>query len=384
MAKKPNSVYLDNNATTELSQDVATALVDLIVNDIYGNPSSQHWVGQRIKALLDTSRRSVSRSLGCAPEEVVFTSGGTEANSIALRGVYSYQDGGDNDAVTSAAEHSSVRNTLKEIVPEENLRMIPLLPDGSLDMRWADRLITEDTSLVSVMLANNETGALFDVETLTKIAHSKGALVHCDAIQAYGKVPVNVKDLGVDLLSISGHKAHALPGIGALYVRKGLIIHPSQRGGGQEQGIRSGTENYVGATSMGIVADEISEGAYCGSDARNIFERALYAQLPNIKVNASAVKRLPNTSSVTFDGIYATTLVEALNERGIAASAGSACASGSSQPSPVLKGMGMTDESSLSTVRFSFSRFTTMDQVFYAVLAVTESVRALRNTTFVK
>jgi cysteine desulfurase len=234
-----STVYLDNNATTELSQDAAAIVMDMVINNIYGNPSSSHQIGTRIMEIVHAARYGVALSLNCGIEEVIFTSGGTESNNIALRGTYSNHTDAANDIVISAGEHSSINNTVEAIANEGKIRFIPLKRDGTLDLDWADRLITEDTALVSVMLANNETGVIFPVKEVVKIAHSRGALVHCDAVQVYGKMPIDVRSLGVDLLSISGHKAHSLSGTGALYIRKGVLIHPimtvADKKGRQEQ-----------------------------------------------------------------------------------------------------------------------------------------------------
>src|SRR6188508_679791 len=209
MSIKKNEVYLDNNSTSPLSQEVAGIILDLVVHDIFGNPSSSHMAGVRIKGITEAARYSVSKILSCGQDEIYFTSGGTESNNLAIRGVYNVYSHAYNDIVMSAAEHPSVFNTVKEVASENDIRFIPLLPDGTLDLEWAERLITEETSIVSVMLVNNETGVIFDIKEIVSMAHSRGAIVHCDASQAFGKMPIDVRELGVDLMTISGHKAHA-------------------------------------------------------------------------------------------------------------------------------------------------------------------------------
>jgi cysteine desulfurase len=375
----PPIVYLDNAATTELSNDVSSILMDITTNNIYGNPNSQHSYGNRTRALVEVARHGVADSLGCRSTEIVFTSGGTESNNLALRGVYNVYSNYGNDVVISAAEHSSVYNTAKIIVPEERLRIIPLCPDGSLDMEWADRLITEDTSLVSVMLANNETGAIFPIKQLAELAHNRGAVVHCDAVQAYGKIPIDVDDLGVDLLSISGHKVHALPGVGALYVKRDFKLHPLITGGAQEHSLRAGTENYVGITTLGMMANEISRNVdNFSSGLRDAFESGILRRIPGVIINAANARRLPNISSVTFPDIHAASMVEALAGVGVYASAGAACTSGSMKPSRTLKSMGLCDQDALSTVRFSFSSMSSMIDAALAIEACVKCAKALR------
>jgi cysteine desulfurase len=382
MADKPSMVYLDNNATTELSQDVAGVVMDMVLHNIYGNPSSSHEVGEKVRTIIDAGRYGVAQSLGCSSEEIVFTSGGTEANNLALRGVYYPDEARPSGLVVSAGEHMSVYATAEVLAGEDRVRQIPVLPDGSLDLEWAERLITEDTALVSVMLTNNITGNIYPIKELVRLAHNRGALVHCDAVQAYGKIPVDVRDLGVDLLSISGHKVHALPGIGALYIRKGIRLHSVLTGGSQEAGIRAGTENYIGIASLATVANEITRrGGNMESGLRDVFEMGLLKRIPDVIVNGKESPRVPNTSSVTFKGIHAASMLTALSEQGIYASAGSACSSGSAKPSRTLISMGVSEEDALSTVRFSFSTMSKIMDVALAIEACVKSAETLRQGT---
>lgn len=379
MADKASLVYLDNNATTEISQDVAGVVMDMVLHNIYGNPSSAHDLGTKIRTIIDAARYGVAQSLGCSSEEVIFTSGGTEANNLALRGVFDAPAGFPNEVVVSAAEHSSVLRTLEDLATEDGHRVIPLTSTGGLDLEWAERLITEDTSLVSVMLANNETGVIYPVKEIVKMAHKRGALVHCDAVQAYGKVGVDVRELGVDLLTISGHKVHALPGIGAVYVRRGIQIRPSITGGSQESALRAGTENYVGIASLGTVANEITRRD-CDMEPglRDAFETGILKRIPDIVINGRGEPRVPNTSSVTFKGIHAMSMLTALSEQGVLASAGPACSSGSAKPSHVLLASGCSVDDSLSTVRFSFSRMSKLMDAARAIEACVRCAETLR------
>jgi cysteine desulfurase len=374
-----NIVYLDNNSTTEISQDFASIMMDMVINNIYGNPSSAHGYGLKMRTVVEAARYAVAESLGCSPNEMCFTSGGTEANNLAIRGTYNVYSGLNNDVVISAGEHSSVFNTAEAVVPGECLRTIPLTPEGSLDLEWADRLITEDTSLVSVMYANNETGVIFPIKEIVRIAHKRGALVHCDAVQAYGKVELDVKDLGVDLLTISGHKAHALPGVGALYIRKGVQLHPLFSGGRHENGLRPGTENYVGIASLGVVAGEmLTSGISNTAGLRTILETGFKNRINGVKVNGSQSPRLFNTSNVMFHGVSGQVLVEALAEQGVYISAGSACSTGLTKPSRTLISMGLTEEDALSSVRFSLSKITTPSDITQAIEACAKCIPLLR------
>lgn len=378
MGKKSNIVYLDNNATTSLSENAAAIVMDLIIHDVHGNPSSTHSSGMKTKAVIESSRASVAKSLGCSPSEIVLTSGGTESNNMAIRGVCSGKLGEFSDIVISAAEHSSVVNSVS-CITGGSYRVIPMYPHGSLDLEWASKLITEDTSLVSVMLASNITGAILQVRDVVEMAHKKGVPVHCDAVQAYGKIPIDVKELGADLVSISGHKAHAMPGVGALYVREGIRIEPMITGGGQEGGLRSGTENYIGIATLGIVAEEIvSSNMEKVRGLRDSFEAGLKQRIPGVTIQAEGVTRVSNTSAVTFKGVDALSMVIVLEEAGILASAGPACSSGFVTPSPVLLSMGLTEKQATSTVRFSFSKLSDMADAALAIEACVRAASTLR------
>lgn len=378
MNKKSQIIYLDNNATTSLSENASAVIMDLVIHDIYGNSSSIHSKGVKTRALIESSRSSVAKSLGCFPNEIVFTSGGTESNNLAIRGVCSGKLGEFSDVVISAGEHSSVVNTVS-CVTGGDYRIIPMYSNGSLDLEWASKLITEDTSLVSVMLANNITGSIFKVLDIVDMAHKKGVPVHCDAVQAYGKMPIDVKELGVDLLSISGHKAHAMSGVGALYIREGFKLEPLITGGGQEQGFRSGTENYIGITTLGVAAEEIMEGNLDKvKGLRDAFETGIKQRIKGVTIVAEGTDRVPNTSAVCFEGIDALSMVLALEETGILASAGPACSSGYLLPDKMLLSMGLTEKQATSTVRFSFSKLSGMIDVALAIEAAFRCTGALR------
>lgn len=378
MTKPHQTAYLDNNATTELSEEASQVVMDMVLHAIYGNPSSNHEPGEKIRLIIDAARYGVARSLGCSSEEIVFTSGGTEANNIALRGVYHQEATKPSGIVISAGEHPSIYKTAGELAGPDNTRIIPLLSDGSLDMYQAERLITEDTTLVSVMLANNITGNIYPIKDIVQLAHSRGALVHCDAIQGFGKVPIDVKDLGVDMLSISGHKAHALAGVGALYIRKGIMLHPLFSGGDQEGGHRSGTENYIGIASLATVANEITyQKGKMSPGMRDVFEKGILRGAPGVKINGVDSLRIPNTSSITFPGIHSLSMLTALAEHGVYASAGSACSSGATSLSKTLLSMGLSEKDAASTIRFSFSSVSKLSELILAIEACVNVVDTL-------
>lgn len=378
MTKNANNiVYLDNNATTELSQDAAGVVMDIVLHNIYGNPSSSHTVGSKVRTIVDAARYSVAQSLGCSSDEIIFTSGGTESNNLAIKGICGSPE--LFGLVISSGEHSSVRESAIKAVGNGSVRYISLTPSGSVDLNVAEEVITEDIALVSVMLANNETGVIFPINEIVEIAHSRGVLVHCDAVQAYGKIPVNVKDLGVDLLSVSGHKVHALPGTGALYVRRGVMLGSQMSGGGHEGGLRSGTENYVGIATLGTVANEIiNRKGIISSGLRDAFEAGIKKRIPGVVINGATSDRIPNTSSIVFRGVHSAAMLTALESYGVFASAGSACSSGSTKLSPTLLSMGLEEEDVLSTIRFSFSYMSKIMDSAKAIDACVNCVSALR------
>jgi cysteine desulfurase len=384
VAKNPSQVYLDNNATTELSETAAAAVMDLVISGVFGNPSSKHTFGRGVREIVETSRLVIADSLNCPPGCLIFTGSGSEANNLAINGVCLSEDP-PNEIAISAGEHSSVYNTALELVGDSRFVVIPLTADGVVDLKAAERLITDRTLLVSVMLANNETGVIFQIPEIVKMAHAVGAIVHCDAVQAYSKMPIDLKKLNVDLMSISGHKAHALPGIGALYVRKGIYLRPLIMGGAHEFGLRAGTENYFGIASLAAAAEEIIDSGYPSPSLRDAFELGLKNAFPGIvTINGEGSPRLPNTSSVTFRGISSVSLLAALDYKGVAASAGSACSSGFIQPSPTLLAMGRTEEEALSTIRFSLSKYTTIEDITFALNACISAIETFSSSTVIK
>jgi cysteine desulfurase len=365
-------IYFDNNATTQVHPEVLEAL-GATLRDVYGNASSIHKEGQTARRAIEDARESVARLIGASPREVVFTSGGTESNNAALFGIMRQAE--RDHIVTTSIEHPSVA----EAVGVRNVTVIPPEPSGRVEAEAMIDAIRPETRLVTMMLANNETGVLQPVAEVARVCRERGIHLHCDAVQAIGKIDVDVNALGVDTLSMSAHKMHAPKGIGALFVRRGLTLAPYVVGGAQERRRRAGTENVPLATAFGVAAEKARDGSYRERIAtlRDDFEKRLPGE--HI-VNGSAVPRLPNTSNVTFQGADGEGIVIALDLDGVAVSSGSACSSGRVEPSRVLLEMGLTPAEAKATVRFSISRFTTAAEIDRVVELLAEIVpRAVRS-----
>ena len=367
-------VYLDNNATTPVHPAVLKALQEALT-DVYGNASSIHKEGQTARRRIEDARESVARLIGATAREVVFTSGGTESNNAAIFGAV--PRAGRHHIVTTGVEHPSVLEPVQEL--ERRGQQISIVNPDRSGMVAADRVIAalrSDTRLVAIMLANNETGVIQPVADIARACRERGIHVHCDAVQAAGKIDIDVESLGVDTLSLSAHKLHAPKGIGALFVRKNLSLEPHLHGGSQERRRRPGTENVPLAIAFGVAAEVARERPDVAA-LRDHFELHL-ADMP-IVINGATAPRLPNTSSITFLGADAEGIVIGLDLNGVAASTGSACSSGRVEPSRILIAMGLSADEARSTVRFSLSRFTTIGEVDEAAAVVREVVpRTLR------
>jgi cysteine desulfurase len=379
-------IYLDHNATTPLDPRVADAIASALRED-FGNPSSLHWFGQRARAALDVARAQVAALIGATPAEIVFTGSGTEADNLALRGVAGLGKAPRHTILYSAIEHHAIVNTGKALAEEGvPVQAIRVGAEGVVDLGELERHINEETALVSIMLANNETGILQPVAEAARIAHAQGALVHCDAVQGAGKVPIDVAALGVDLLSLSAHKFYGPKGAGALYVRRGTRLRALLRGGAQEKNRRAGTENVPAIVGMGEAA-AIAAGALAAEATREAALRdALEARLltiPGTRRNGDG-PRVPNTTNVSFDGIEAESLLMALDLAGVAISTGAACAAGAVEPSHVLRAMGLPAARVEGSIRLSIGRGTTEDDLAFAAERIAEAVtkqRALRSRT---
>jgi cysteine desulfurase len=370
-------IYFDNSATTPVLPEVFEAMRPYF-DERFGNASSIHRNGQQTRAAVEQARESMAALLACRPPEVVFTSGGTEADNLAIFGV---ADAGDH-VITSTVEHHAVLNACKHLEAEgADVTYLPVDGRGLVDPADVRRALRSTTKLITVMMANNETGVLQPVEEIGKIAAESEVYFHTDAVQAAGKAPLDVASIGCDLLSISGHKIHAPQGVGALYVRKGTALAPMLFGGRHERSRRAGTENVPGIVALGKAAElaraKLENDNQGMARMRNRLEDALLA-LDSAGVNGDGSPRVPQTLSMYFDGIDGESLVIALDLKGLAVSTGAACSSGAIEPSHVLMAMGLSPDRARASIRFSLGRQNTMEEVEVAISLVAETVARLR------
>jgi cysteine desulfurase len=383
-------IYLDNNATTPVLPEVLEATHPYF-GECFGNASSIHSYGQQTRAAVEQARDSVAAMLGCRTSEVVFTSGGTEADNLAIAGLTRPGD----HVITSTVEHHAVLHACKHL--EESgceVEYLPVDGRGLVDPDGVRRALRPSTRLISIMMANNETGVLQPVEEIGKIAAAAEVYFHTDAVQAAGKVPINVKQIGCHGLSISGHKMHAPQGVGALYVRKGTKLQPLFYGGRHERSRRAGTENVPGIVGLGKAAELAkhgletrgleNRGAKKMSDLRDRLEWGILAQLEDAGVNGGDAPRVPNTSNIYFDHIDGEAMVIALDLKRLAVSTGAACSSGAIEPSHVLTAMGLNADRARASIRFSLGRQNTDEEIDVAVALVRETVARLRELSPVR
>ena len=355
-------IYADNNATTKVDEAVFEEMRPYFC-ELYGNPSSMHFFGGQVQKKVDEARMRTAELLGALPEEIVFTSCGTEGDNAAIRSALETSPE-RRHIITTRVEHPAVL-TLCRNLSKKGYRITELSVDGEgrLDLEELKRAVDEDTAVVSIMYANNETGVVFPIEEIGAIVKDKGAVFHTDAVQAVGKIPLDMASSTIDMLALSGHKLHAPKGIGALYVRKGMPFRPFLVGGHQERSRRAGTENTAGIIALGkacqLAACHLDEENTRVKGMRDRLEGEILRQIPKVRVNGGAARRLPNTSSVAFEFVEGEAILLLLSEKGICASSGSACTSGSLEPSHVLRAMGVPFTCAHGSIRFSLSRFTT-------------------------
>ena len=370
-------IYLDHNATTPLLPDVVAAMIPYL-GEHFGNPSSGHVYGQRARRAVERAREHVAWLLGCQPDEIVFTSGGTEANNLAIRGVAEVST--RRQIVTSVVEHPATARPCAYLERHGfQMARVSVGADGQVQVDEARSLVCRSTALVTVMLAQNETGTLMPIREIARAAHEQHAVMHTDAAQAVGKIPVRVDDLDADLLSIAGHKLYAPKGVGALYVRRGTTLAPLVLGAGHERGLRPGTENVASIVGLGAACELARRGLEAESarerDLRDELFQQLSAGVPGLRLNGHPTERLPNTLNVSFPGARGSAVLAAAPE--IAASTGSACHEGNETPSAVLLAMDMEPNVALGAVRLSIGRSTTRDQIAQAVRALVRASRAV-------
>ncbi len=375
--------YFDHNATTPVSPEVMEAFAGALA-EVYGNASSVHRIGQAARQKLEEARAQVAALLNCERKEIVFVSGGTEADNLAVLGVVRHNRQARRHVITTAIEHPAVLGACAQLEQEGTAEVTRVQPDagGVVDPDEIRRALRPDTVLISVMHTNNELGTVQPLEAIAAIAREAGVLLHSDGVQAAGKVPVDVKALGVDLYSITGHKIYAPKGVGALYVRSGVSLAPILHGGHHERDRRPGTENVPGAVALGRAAAWATEHVAAESARlsvlRDRLERGILDRVPGVRVNGDGAPRTANTCNLRFDGVDGEAMVIALDLKGFAVSAGSACSSGATEPSHVLIGIGLTPQEARSSLRFSLGRANTAAQVDALVEAIVAAAAHLR------
>jgi cysteine desulfurase len=381
-------IYLDHNATTPVDPAAAEAMMRAL-QDLFGNASSVHYYGQQAKAAIDTARSGITALIGGEPSEIIFTSGGTEADNFAIRGVAEAQEvTGRKHLITSGIEHEAVLNTYKALARRGwKTTVLPLDASGIVSPDRLRDVMTGDTALVSIMHANNEIGTIQPVAELATIAHAHGALFHTDAVQTAGKIPVSARALDVDLLAISGHKFYGPKGVGALWVKRGVRLAPFLAGGKQERNRRAGTENVPGIIGMGAAATlalaKMPIESVRLAALRDRLEEGILKNVANTDVNGARDRRVPNTTNISFERIEAESLLIALDLEGVAVSTGSACSSGTLEPSHVLKAMGLSSHRAQNSIRFSLGESNTNEQIDHVIAILPRIVTKLRSLSAV-
>lgn len=375
------TIYFDNNATTKVAEEVLEEMKPLFC-ELYGNPSSMHTFGGQIGRKIRKAREQVAGLLGCDPSEIIFTSCGTESDNTAIKGTLAAAPN-KRKIITTRVEHPAVLTVCREL-ENHGYTVVELSVDkqGRIDMAELEEQIDDDTAIVSVMYANNETGVVFPIDKIAEVVTAKGVVFHTDAVQAVGKIPLNLSKSNIDLLSLSGHKLHAPKGVGVLYVRKGTRLAPFMLGGHQEAGKRAGTENVPGIVGLGVACELAAKNIKKENEKvkylRDKLENAILEKCPDSMLNGDKENRLPNTSNISFEYIEGEAILLMLDKYGICASSGSACTSGSLEPSHVLRAMGVPFTAAHGSIRFSLSRYNTEEEVDYTIEKMPEIVNQLR------
>jgi cysteine desulfurase len=376
------TIYLDNNATTRVADEVFETIRPFFT-ERYGNPSSMHFFGGSVGREIVNARESMAELLGASPQEIVFTSGGTESDSTSILSALSTMPD-RREIVTTKVEHPAVLNLCKYLARAKGytVRWLSVDKFGKLDMQEVKRAITDNTAIVSVMWANNETGVMFPIEEISEIAAARGALTHTDAVQAVGKIPINLGKSNINFLSLSGHKLHAPKGIGALYIKRGTRFSPFMIGGHQEFSRRGGTENVPGIVGLGCAArlamKNFQEENIRVKNMRDRLQHGLLEKVSQSRVNGHIEARLPNTLNIGFEFVEGEAILMRMDEKGICASSGSACTSGSLEPSHVLRAMGVPFTAVHGSIRFSLSRYNTEDEIEYVIEETPKIISTLR------
>ncbi len=374
-------VYLDYNATTPIDPEVAEAIKPYLL-EFFGNPSSSHWYGVQTKKAIETARGQVADLLGSQPEEIIFTSGGSESNNYALRGIAFANREKGNHIITSTIEHPAVTEVCRYLEAHNFwVTYLPVDQDGIVDPVNLEKAITPQTILISLMHANNEVGTIQPISDVSALGKQNGIIIHTDAAQSAGKIPACVNELGIDLLSVAGHKLYAPKGIGALFIRKGIDLEKLIHGAGHEQHKRAGTENVMGIVGLGKACEmakrDLEKNMAHMKSMRDRLHHGLQEKLEGIRLNGHEEKRLPNTLSIAFPRIEADKLLSTIE--GVAASAGAACHSGHASVSPVLSAMRVPEEYAKGTIRFSTGKMTTPEEIEQAIKIIVEGVQRLNH-----
>lgn len=375
------TIYVDNNATSRVAPEVFEEMTPYFT-ELYGNPSSMHFFGGQVQQKVEEAREGVAGLLGARPQEIIFTSCGTESDNAAIMSALQCNPE-KRHVLTTRVEHPAVKNLVAHLKRDGyRVTELPVDRHGLLSMEEVSRTMTDDTAIVSVMWANNETGVLFPVEEIATLAKSRGVIFHTDAVQAVGKIPINMAESQIDMLSLSGHKLHAPKGIGVLYVRRGTRFAPFVIGGHQEEGRRGGTENVPYIIGLGkaceLAATNLEEKNLRVKSLRDKLENGLLEKIGNSIINGDREQRLPNTSSISFEYVEGESILLKLSDKGICASSGSACTSGSLEPSHVLRAMGVPFTAAHGSIRFSLSSYNTEEEIDYILEVMPPIIEQLR------